>query len=66
MGGFYNKESINRFEAMQTAKSALVGNKDLIDIRAQQLGSPTNAVNKVEAFSPRQSRVRDEALTVRG
>lgn len=64
MGG--NKENIGRFEAMQTAENALTGHRDLINIRAQQLGSPVGAIDKVEAFSARQSMVRDEALAVRG
>ena len=60
-GEFLGHEGVGRFEAMNFTKGALTGNREAVNIRAQQLGTPKNAFHQVETFSPQQLKAKEAA-----
>jgi hypothetical protein len=72
MGGYpgykeIGKDQVNAgaFEARQTRLAELVGHRDVINIKARELGSPFGAINQVETFNQRQAQVKEQAFRVK-
>jgi hypothetical protein len=72
MGGYvgYKETGKDRFntgafEARQTRLAELVGHRDVINIKARELGSPFGAINQVETFNQRQAQVKEQAFRVK-
>lgn len=68
MGGYigqkenrHNWVDTGAFEAKQTRIAEIVGHRDIINLKARELGNPLSAIDDVEKFTKRQAKTKEQA-----